>query len=216
LVRTGEEPRGIIAHGIITKSPFEARHYDPARAAGGEKSQFVGIDFDDIRDPTQDDFLSISTLENEVDPEQVWSPQSSGIAINEQAGAKLEQSWAQLRKPILNSAGMILPEDCLVLSKYEYAAQGAWTTMPTDDKSAYLRIHSGLQQILASTLSGVADGTTFDKCLTLGFNPSGGVRGNRPKDLWCAIFPRDAEAYMRRRVRLCCCHSPEGFLKYRL
>jgi MoxR-like ATPase len=196
LVRTGEEPRGVIAHGIITRSPFDAPHYDPARAATGETTQCIGIDFNDIRDPTQDEFLSISTLEKEIDAEQAWSPQSSGIAINEGAVIKLDRSWAVLRKPILNQMRNILPEDCLVLSKYEYAPQGAWTTMPTDDKSAYRRIHVGLQQILASALSGLADGSSLDKCLTLGFNPNGGVRGNRPKDLWCAVFPRGAEAYM--------------------
>ena len=147
LVRTGEEPRGIIAHGIITKNPFDAAHHDPARAANGEKSQFVGIDFNDIRDPTQDEFLSISTLEAEVDPEQVWSPQSSGIAINERAPQRARRSWSATPSLISNAPGIILPEDCLVLAKYEYAAQGAWTTMPQDcSPSAPLRQIEGLHE----------------------------------------------------------------------
>ena len=196
LVRTGEEPRGIIARGIITQNPFEAPHYHPERAAEGETTQFIGINFDDIRDPAQDDFLSIQTLENEIDRNQTWNPQSSGIAINDAAAAELERRWPQLRKPHIKPIGVILPEDVRVLGKYEHAAQGAWMTMPEADKKAYLRIHSGLQQILASTLDTLPAEFSLDKCLTLGFNPTGGVRGNRPKDLWCAIFPRNADAYM--------------------
>jgi hypothetical protein len=35
-----------------------------------------------------------------------------------------------------------------------------------------------------------------NRCATLGFTPQSGVRGNRPKDLWCAVFPRKSEVYM--------------------
>lgn len=83
-----------------------------------------------------------------------------------------------------------------ILSQYQFAGQGAWTTMPEVDKSAYLKVHNRLEQILSATLEALPAGSSFDKSLTLGFRPVGGVRGNRPKDLWCAIFPRDAEAYM--------------------
>jgi hypothetical protein len=86
--------------------------------------------------------------------------------------------------------------DLHVLSRYEHAGQGAWTTMPEADKEAYRKIHARLEQILAGTLSAFPGASSLDKCVTLGFNPTGGVRGNRPKDLWCAIFPRGAEAYM--------------------
>src|SRR5262245_33050530 len=152
LMRTGEEPRGIIARGVITADPFEAPHYDPARASEGEKIQSIGINFNDIRDTNQDEFLSIQTLENDVDGHQTWNPQSSGIAINDAAAKEVERRWPQLRKPNVKPIGVILSEDVRVLGKYEHAGQGAWTTMPEVDKKAYLKIHSGLQQILASTL----------------------------------------------------------------
>jgi hypothetical protein len=195
LARTGEEPRGIIARGVITQDPFQAPHYDPARAAEGETAQFVGINFDDIRDPIHDDFLPTQTLEGEIDRDQTWNSQSSGIAIRDAAATKLANRWAQLRKPNVKPI-VILPDDIRVLGKYEQAGQGAWMTMPEADKKAYLRIHSTLQQILTSTLDSLPAELSLDKCLTLGFNPIGGVRGNRPKDLWCAVFPRGADAYM--------------------
>jgi hypothetical protein len=96
---------------------------------------------------------------------------------------------------------LFLPEpfgsdDLQVLSRYEHAGQGAWTTMTESDKDTYRKIQDRLEQIVAATLSSFPDPTSLDKCITLGFNPSGGVRGNRPKDLWCAVFPTGAEAYM--------------------
>ena len=196
LVRTGEDPRGIMAHGIITEKPHEAPHYDLTRAAKGETNQVIGIDIDEIRDPAQDDFLSITTLEKEIDPSQTWNPQSSGIEINDHAAKALEGRWSQLAKPNLRPLSANFLEDCRVLAKYEHAGQGAWTTMPEADKASYLKIHAGLQQILASTVGDLPADFSLDKCLTLGFNTKGGVRGNRPKDLWCAVFPRDAGAYM--------------------
>ena len=87
-------------------------------------------------------------------------------------------------------------DDLRVLSKYENAPQGAWTTMPQADKDSYLRIHTRLEAILEKTLAALPDAASFAGGLTLGFNPSGGVRGNRPKDLWCAIYPRDADVRM--------------------
>jgi hypothetical protein len=99
LVRIGVEPRGIIARGIITKRPYQGPHYDSARRAKGETSQYVGINFDDIRDPAQDEFLSIRTVEREVDRDQIWKPQASGIAINNRAAKELKRRWSQLEKP---------------------------------------------------------------------------------------------------------------------
>src|ERR1700681_39218 len=46
--------------------------------------------FTDIRDPARDLFLSSNVLESEVSPEQVWNPQSSGIAINPEAATALD------------------------------------------------------------------------------------------------------------------------------
>ena len=67
--------------------------------------------------------------------------------------------------------------------------------MPQSDKDSYLRIHTRLEEILRDTLKALPD-AAFAGGLTLGFNPSGGVRGNRPKDLWCAIYPHDAAVRM--------------------
>ena len=67
--------------------------------------------------------------------------------------------------------------------------------MPQSDKDSYLRIHTRLEEILRDTLKALPD-AAFAGGSTLGFNPSGGVRGNRPKDLWIAIYPHDAAVRM--------------------
>jgi hypothetical protein len=68
--------------------------------------------------------------------------------------------------------------------------------MPEEDKAAYGRINNTLGQILHRVLSASQHRAVLDSCLTLGFSPRGGVRGNRPKDLWCAVFAKNAVVYM--------------------
>jgi 5-methylcytosine-specific restriction enzyme B len=90
----------------------------------------------------------------------------------------------------------ITGNDCRTFARCREPGVGAWAAMPEVDKAAYLRVHDRLGQIMSGVLGGDGLARTLDGRLTLGFNPTGGVRGTRPKDLWCAVFPRDAEAYM--------------------
>jgi len=99
LARTGDELRGIIAKGRIVGPPFDARHYDDARAANGDTAQFVPIVFDDIRDPNTDSFLPTFQLKTEVDSNQAWTPQSSGISISDATGERLLERWNALPRP---------------------------------------------------------------------------------------------------------------------
>lgn len=103
LVRAGDEPRGIIARGTAVSAPYSAKHYDEARAAAGEAHDVIDVEFDDIRDPLQDAFLTVSDL-GKVSEEQRWSPQQSGIEIRAEAADALEAAWAKLPKPVLDSA----------------------------------------------------------------------------------------------------------------
>ena len=80
LMKLGNQPRGIIAHGVIEKPNYEAPHYDKNKAAIGVTSPHVDVRFDDIRDYRTDSILSIETL-NRLFPTQSWTPQSSGIQI---------------------------------------------------------------------------------------------------------------------------------------
>jgi MoxR-like ATPase len=68
--------------------------------------------------------------------------------------------------------------------------------MPEADKEAYRKIHNRLDQILSATLTAYPGASLLDKTLTPGFTLASGVRLNRPKDLWCALFPKSAETMM--------------------
>jgi hypothetical protein len=43
-----------------------------------------------------------------------------------------------------------------------------------------------LGEIAGAALRSEGRQQSYDACETLGFSPTGGVRGNRPKDLWCS------------------------------
>ncbi len=98
LVRLGREPRGLIARGNIASSPYEEEHYDPERAAKGDKARFVDITLTDLRDPAVDPFISMADLQRETTDDQVWSPQSSGIEIKPRSAKLVSQLWGRLKE----------------------------------------------------------------------------------------------------------------------
>ena len=53
---------GIIARGRVVKSPYSDTHWENARADAGETADFIDVEFEDIRDPKQDAFVSHATL----------------------------------------------------------------------------------------------------------------------------------------------------------
>lgn len=97
LVRTGEDPRGIIARGKAVSAPYEHEHYDAERAAAGERHQVIDVEFDDIRDPGRDPFLHMADL-SRLSADQVWNPQQSGIEIRPEGGRGARGSLASSPK----------------------------------------------------------------------------------------------------------------------
>jgi len=98
LVRLGEEPRGVIARGKAISKPDETPHFDPVRAAAGDKQLSIEVEFDDIRDPQQDAFLSATDL-GRLPGGQHWTPESSGIEIGPGTLPALEEAWRRLPRP---------------------------------------------------------------------------------------------------------------------
>ncbi|WP_019022267.1 McrB family protein [Thioalkalivibrio sp. ALE23] len=99
IMRLGTEPRGLIAQGNIASAPYEGEHWDPERAKQGEKAQFVDITLTDLRDPKADDILPLDRLESEINTDQQWTPQQSGIEIKPAAAKQVGTLWAKLPKP---------------------------------------------------------------------------------------------------------------------
>jgi hypothetical protein len=86
LIKIGEEPKGIIAHGYVTEEPYleDERYY-------------VNIEFDKILDYENEEFLKQEDLVLKF-PEQNWSPQASGIEIKETILPELKKMWDELVK----------------------------------------------------------------------------------------------------------------------
>ena len=95
LVRTGDEPKGIVAFGSVARAPYDAPHYDAEKAAEGKTTQFIDVDFADIRDASLDPILPLEKLQQDA-PDQTWNPQSSGIEIKPKAARKLSRLWNEL------------------------------------------------------------------------------------------------------------------------
>jgi 5-methylcytosine-specific restriction protein B len=95
LVRVGVPPRGVVARGTVLKAPYEAPHYDPARAKAGDPASYVDVEFNAIRDAEKDPVVSIEEL-SAAAPDQTWSPQASGIIIAPPAAKVITELWNRL------------------------------------------------------------------------------------------------------------------------
>ena len=95
LIRTGTPPKGVVAVGKITRAPYEAEHWEQARADAGETTRFVDVAFDSVRDATTDEIVPLEQLQSR-EPGQEWNPQSSGIEIKAKAARTLERLWKAL------------------------------------------------------------------------------------------------------------------------
>lgn len=102
LIRTGSPPKGIVAIGKVTRAPYEAEHWEQARADAGETTRFVDVAFDSVRDATSDQIVPLEQLQSR-EPGQEWNPQSSGIDIKAKAARTLERLWKAL-PPIVSGA----------------------------------------------------------------------------------------------------------------
>jgi 5-methylcytosine-specific restriction protein B len=95
LVRTGVVPKGIVAFGMVTRTPYDAPHFDKAKAEAGATARSIDVEFAEVRDATQDNIVLLSDLEAK-EPEQTWNPQSSGIEIGRKPARSLDRLWKAL------------------------------------------------------------------------------------------------------------------------
>ena len=86
LIKIGEEPKGIIAHGHVMEEPYlkDERYY-------------INVEFDKILDYENEEFLKQEDLVLKF-PEQKWNPQASGIEIKETILPELKEMWDELVK----------------------------------------------------------------------------------------------------------------------
>ena len=91
-VRVGSEPRGIFGSGIITSAPFLSK------SRKGKDIFCVDIEFDTLLDPAITPILTLDILAIGKLEKQMWTPQSSGIAIKPEVVEELEAVWEDFLK----------------------------------------------------------------------------------------------------------------------
>ena len=86
IIRLGEEPKGIIAHGYVVKEPYQEK-----------ERYYVDVEFDSIQNiDDEKEILSLTDLKNKLKVKHNWSPQPSGIEIDEAILPELKEMWNKL------------------------------------------------------------------------------------------------------------------------
>lgn len=90
LIKQGQEPRGVMASGVVTRLPVESGDIK----ADGSFVHYVGVEFETLLDAEAEELLSRSVLLEAPETQSVhWDTQASGILIPHQAAVALEELW---------------------------------------------------------------------------------------------------------------------------
>ncbi len=95
LIKTGNQPRGIIAHGRVAKEAYQALHYSPEKAAQGVMARHIDAEYDWIQDYETENMLLQDDLNKHLTDQQ-WSPMGSGIEIKTEVLPELRKMWKAL------------------------------------------------------------------------------------------------------------------------
>lgn len=88
LMRLGQEPRGIVARGVVTEGAHDAPDWkDPSKTRN-----YIRLRIDEYRPDCAGGLLPMLLLSKAI-PTQRWNPQSSGIEISPAIAARLELLW---------------------------------------------------------------------------------------------------------------------------
>jgi 5-methylcytosine-specific restriction protein B len=104
LVRTGEEPRGIIATGNVISSCYEDIHWDEKKASEGKTTSCIDVSFSRIQDSAANDpYITNEDLKKIDVDNQVWFPQASGIQIKQRSAGMLKKLWEAKVESVIKS-----------------------------------------------------------------------------------------------------------------
>ncbi len=110
LLRQSVEPRGIIASGWVTKSPYEDRHWDAERASRGDLAWHIVFSPDAMLNPSVNEPLDVRSLAPGLLSRVNWRTPASGIRIPDDAALDLEDLWTRWHGGLRPALGIIDPE----------------------------------------------------------------------------------------------------------
>lgn len=150
LMKTGENPRGIVASGFASSKVHEDEHWDVEKSAKGEKAYYVYIDFDTILDYNKKIF-SRSRLNNDIYKKMRWDHRASGITIPDDVAEQLEKDWAKFLNQPIAVRKLLYPEESDIKETYTEGAKKRITVNAYErsDKGRAICIkHLGLNCII--------------------------------------------------------------------
>ena len=90
LVRVGQEPRCLVAKGVVTRESF----FEPDFRNPSQTKRKIRFRFEDVRLDQSEGSLPLLVLQKAF-PDQKWNPKFSGIAIEPEYVTELDQLWAE-------------------------------------------------------------------------------------------------------------------------
>ncbi len=89
LLKVGSEPKGIIAAGFATSTPFQAKHW----SGENKDALYINVDFEVVLNPDKDPILTVGILDIGNLAKQNWRPMGSGNSIKAEIVDELEAVW---------------------------------------------------------------------------------------------------------------------------
>jgi 5-methylcytosine-specific restriction protein A len=93
LLKQGDAPRGIVAHGRAVSDVFDQPHWDDERRAQGENAFYVMVQWTQILNPAEHPPLLVQGVTSTHLASVNWSTQESGISIPTEAADELRRLW---------------------------------------------------------------------------------------------------------------------------
>jgi 5-methylcytosine-specific restriction protein A len=93
-LRQAVEPKGIVASGWVTRSPFERPHWNEELAAKGKRALYVQFVPDAVLDPASDPPFDVRPHADDILSGLPMNSQSSGVSISHPAASDLEELWS--------------------------------------------------------------------------------------------------------------------------
>lgn len=89
LLKVGTEPKGIIAAGFATSTPFYERHW----SGENKDTLYIDVDFEVLLNPDKEPILTVDILKAGNLAKQNWRPMGSGNSIKPELVDELEAVW---------------------------------------------------------------------------------------------------------------------------
>ena len=89
LLKVGTEPKGIVAAGFATSTPFYDRHW----SGENRETLYIDVDFEVLLNADREPILTTEILKTGILAKQNWKPMGSGSSIKFEIIDELEAIW---------------------------------------------------------------------------------------------------------------------------